>query len=163
MDLENKKGWLDEHVVPLAQKHSLSFYAGPFWSGNPPTDVLVFLLAQDDEAWPQAVHDLLKQDDFRFDHMRDVVAVQVEPGAPPTTLFGGDGTPIYGTDGMASVRLIRKENDGTNLIVQVGRQYLPKSEEGGKKAASAVKGLFALFEDDPFEVIRTFGAQFGQA
>jgi hypothetical protein len=40
----SQKAWLDQHIVPLLAPLGLSLYS-VLWNGNPPAEVLVFLLA----------------------------------------------------------------------------------------------------------------------
>ena len=79
--------------------------------------------------------------------------------------FGSDGAPIFNPEGMASVRLFRKEEDGTGLILQVGCQFWPvEGMTAGTHAAAAVKGFFGLFDtENPLEVCAKYGAVFGAA
>jgi hypothetical protein len=203
-DFDLKK-WLDEHVVPLTNKEPRLRIYSFIWNGNPPKEVLVWLLAGcepiaqppepagvpdevdaqvkliaedmraalaptefDESAWPRAVKRLLEEDDFRFDFLREQQMVKLENGLVP--VFGGDGAPLFGKEGTASARLFRKMDDGIGLILQVGCHY-PGTEataeldamNPGKHAAAAVKGFFALFDDNPMIVCQKFGAAFGAA
>lgn len=106
-------------------------------------------------GWSGHVKRLLETENFRFDHLRDVQLAPVPGGHVP--LFGGDGTPIYGPNGMVSVRLYRKQADGCGLILQPGCRYKPL------QATAAIKQFFASFNLPPFEVIERFKAVWGQA
>jgi hypothetical protein len=107
-------------------------------------------------AWPQAAKRLLDNEGFRFDFLREQLAVVLEGGT--ISVFGGDGAPLFNEQGMASCRLFRKEDDGINLIVQLGCQY-----PVGVDAAAATKVFYAQFEGSPLTVIQRYGALFGQA
>ena len=143
------KAWLDTHVVPLLQ--GLKIYH-PFWNGIPPKEVLVILLAQQD--WPAQVKRLLDAG-FRFDFLREQQVIALETGT--FTAFGGDGAPLFNQEGTASVRLFKRV-DGVGLILQVGCSY-------GKTdlAAAATKDFYALFDESPLTVCKTFGVAFGDA
>lgn len=210
-DFQMKK-WLDDTVVPLTTKEPQLRLYSFIWNGNPPKEILVWLLAGsqpvgvdaglepptddsfhhdvrraadadpdpdkkpvadsiranleavefDPAAWPRAVKRLLEEDGFRFDYLREQQMVQLENGLVP--VFGGDGAPIFGKEGTASARLFKKTEDGIGLIVQIGCHYPATDEHNpGRHAASAVKGFFSLFEDNPMVVCQKFGAPFGAA
>lgn len=155
------KQWLDSHVVPLLADTSLTIYH-PFWNGMPPKEVLVILLATppgdaaaDVVPWHVAAKKLIDVG-FRFDFLREQQAIALEGGL--FKAFGGDGAPLFNAEGTASVRLFRKEEDGINLILQVGCQY-----GDGPSAAIATKAFYAQFEESPLQVCQTYGATFGQA
>lgn len=185
----DKKQWLDTHVLPLLKAEPLLHLISAFWNGLPPKDVLVFvglpaatldyhvgtaglrsivphyegpdITAFDPTWWPFAVKRLLEQHGFVFDYTREVQMVKDPDGGPHLIpLFGGDGSPVFGKNGMASVRLFKqiKEPTKVNLILQVGGLY-----EDGIAAAAAVKSLFGLFEDNPVAVVQKYAAPFGQA
>lgn len=189
------KSWLDDNVVPAINEKPLAIYSF-IWNGNPPKEILVWLstlserckrcgtlrgepsgeecAAQDcdwqPEAtdWAQAVKELL-EDGWRFDYTREQQLVAI--GNQTVKAFGGDGAPLFSPDGMASVRLFRKMEDGTGLILQVACKFWPlEPRDGlpgmtpGEHAAWAVKGFFAQFQDgNPLEVCAKYGAQFGAA
>lgn len=166
------KKWLDENVVPLTKRQPQSSIYSFIWNGNPPKEILVWLLVENEPtdekpfspaAWPELVRRLLVDDGFRFDLLREQQMVQLENGLVP--IFGGDGAPLFGKEGMASSRLFRKTDDGISLILQVGCKYPPSGEmTGGQHASAAVKGFFSLFGDeDPLTVCSKYGAVFGQA
>jgi hypothetical protein len=166
------KRWLDTNVVPLTQRSPQSRIYSFIWNGNPPKEILVWLLAGDEpvddvpfnpHAWPELVKRLIVEDDFRFDYLREQQMVQLENGLVP--VFGGDGAPLISKEGMASARLFRKMDDGIALILQVGCQYPPEGEmSAGQHASAAVKTFFGLFEDEnPLTVCSKYGALFGQA
>lgn len=165
------KQWLDTNVVPLlAGPPAISIYH-PFWNGIPPKDVLILFRTDtvgedvepfDPTAWPKAAKRLLDDSGFRFDYTREQMAVQVESRV--FNLFGGDGAPIFNKDGMASLRLFKKMDDGIGLIAQIGCEYPAEGEMSpGEHAAAATKGFYAQFEENPLEVCRKYGAVFGQA
>lgn len=147
------KAWLDLHIVPLLAPHALKIHH-PFWSGSPPKEVLVLLVAEP-EAWGLAAKNLL-EGGFKFDFLREKVAIALENGL--FQAFGGDGAPLFNQAGMASIRLFRKLDDGVNLILQIGCQY-----PDGPSAALATKAFYALFNESPLVVCQKFGAVFGQA
>lgn len=166
------KKWLDTNVVPLAEKQPTSRIYSFIWNGNPPKEILVWLVVEreptDDKpfnpaAWPELVRRLIVDDDYRFDYLREQQMVQLEGGLVP--VFGGDGAPLFGKEGMASARLFRKQDDGISLILQVGCQYPPSgSMPAGQHASAAVKDFFSLFEgENPLTVCSKYGAVFGQA
>jgi len=109
----------------------------------------------DPALWPTVVKRLL-DDGFRFDFLREQQMVQLEDGLVP--VFGGDGAPLFAKDGMASVRLFRKMDDGISLILQVGAKY-----PDGLGAAAGVKSFFGQFDTNALEVCSSFAAPFGQA
>ena len=156
----DKKQWLDTHVVPLlelgGETRSISLYSA-LWNGDPPTEVLVYLLVHDDHAasWGAIVKQLLDAG-WRFDFLREQQLVKDETGLIP--IFGGDGAPLFGKDGMASVRLFRRGGDGIGQIVQVGAKF-----PSGTDAAIAVKAFFALFDQNALQVCASFAAPFGAA
>lgn len=106
------------------------------------------------ELWGAHVQRLLLSG-FRFDFLREQMFVKTDGGIVP--IFGGDGAPIFGKNGMVSVRLWKKV-DGIQLIVQVGA-HVPN----GLDAAAAVKAFFSRFEEDPMKVCATYAAPFGAA
>lgn len=150
------KAWLDQHVVPLLVDTALKIYH-PFWNGMPPKEVLVVLLADPtpEDAWPTATKKLLEVG-FRFDFLREQQLIALEGGT--FKAFGGDGAPLFNNEGTASARLFRKEDDGTNLILQIGCKY-----PDGASSALATKAFYAQFEESPLSVCKTYGATFGQA
>jgi len=177
------KKWLDGNVVPLTQREPKSKIYSFIWNGNPPREILVWLLAghpsagDDSEGtsaseeekpfnpldWPNLVKRLLVEDDFRFDYLREQQMVKIETGMIP--VFGGDGAPLFGKDGMASSRLFKVMDDGIRLILQVGCKYPGESGMNpGQHASAAVKGFFGLFDDEnPLTVCQKYAAVFGQA
>lgn len=183
------KEWLDEHVVPLTQvSPPLRIYSF-IWNGTPPKEILVWLLAGlpaapelepdepvpdilnaglpesgddfDETAWACAAKRIIDAG-FRFDLTREQQMVQVESGLIP--VFGGDGAPLFGKAGLASLRLVRTLDDGITLILQVACQF-PGNDQlsPGQHAAAACKGFYSLFDESPLDVIRVHGAVFGQA
>lgn len=159
----NLKKWLDDRVVPLLVRE-LRIYSF-FWNGSPPKDVCVFLVAGpsekepeqplDKSAWPEATHELIQRG-FRFDALREPQVVHQND--QKFALFGGDGAPLINEDRVASARLLRREDDGINLILNVVCRYASATD-----AAQAVKQFFALFGKDPFTVLEEFGTRFGAA
>ena len=168
----DKKKWLDSHVVPLIEDNDLRIHSF-IWNGNPPEDILVWLrifpaggdddpkeIELDPMRWAVAVKELLEQG-WRFDFTREQQLVNLTGGV--IKAFGGDGAPVFNKEGMASVRLFHKQDDGIGLILQIGCQFW--SVEGltaGMHAAAAVKGFFGLFDtENPLEVCAKYGASFG--
>ena len=179
MSFEMKK-WLDQNVVPLTRKHVPSKIHSLIWKGTPPDEILVWLLTGDDQEatateggstpfnpkfWPTLVHKLIVEDGFRFDYLREHVTVPVNGEA--VSAFGCDGAPLVGKNGMASVRVYRKMDDGIGLILQIGSKYpgVPELKyEPAKAAAQGIKDLFARFEGvDPLEVCSQYSVAFGAA
>lgn len=178
MNFDMKK-WLDTHVVPLTQQHAPSHIHSFVWNGAPPKEILVWLLAGkpteasgieeevpfNPDDWPTLVHGLIEKDGFRFDHLREATRVPVMGQLVP--IFGSDGAPLLSRDGMASVRLAKRQDDGINLILQVGSHYPGDPEHDIEPAAAAAQGIKALFAKfdgvEPLEVCRKFGAVFGAA
>lgn len=116
----------------------------------------------DPTAWPRVVKRLLEEDDFRFDYLREQQMIQCEGGV--FTAFGGDGAPLYNQEGLASVRLFRKGDDGVGLVLQVGCEYLAcDGMRAGEHAAAATKQFYGQFEESPLVVCQKFGAVFGAA
>lgn len=151
------KAWLDRNVADedvLGALDPLVIHA-PLWNGNPPAEILVFLLAEQHGTWGAHVQRLLL-DGWKFDFLRDVAVVQLE-GAR-TVIFGGDGTPYLDATGMSSVRLWKKMDDDTQLILQIGTKW-----PSAKDAAAGVKGFFGQFEDGPLEMIAKYSTSFGSA
>lgn len=186
------KKWLDFNVVPLIKEKPLKIHSF-IWNGNPPKEVLVWLKTElkvckrchnpeasppvrgvecagpscnyqpDPMDWGNAVKELLEAG-FRFDYTREQILVTL--GSGMVKAFGGDGSPLFNQEGMASARLFRKtEDDGTGLIIQLGCQFWPiEGATAGTHASSAVKGFFDLFEtENPLEVCAKYGAVFGAA
>lgn len=162
----DRKSWLDTHVVPLLHQEPPASIYTVFWNGAPPTEVLVFLLADTQvpasapdtppaDPWPRLVKRLLESG-FRFDYLREIQLVQLEGKQVP--LFGGDGAPLFDKSGAASARLFKKLEDGTNLILHIGHIY-----PTGLDAAVAVKSFFGLWDANPVDVCAQFSAPFGQA
>jgi hypothetical protein len=171
------KRWLDDHVVPLTKRAiPLNIYSF-IWNGDPPKEMLVWVHAGtspasasaegeasfsesdvdfDPHAWPRAVKQLIEEDNFRFDFLREQIMVALPEGT--ISVFGGDGAPLFNKHGMASARLFRKEEDGVGLILQVGCQY-----PSGEEAAAATKSFYGQFEESPLELCQKFGTVFGQA
>lgn len=161
------KKWLDSHVVPLLNDE-LKIYSF-IWRGDPPNEILVWLLAGptreqqkeqeplDHTIWPRAIQRLVQNESFRFDFTREQQAVKTADGAV-ITIFGGDGAPLYNQEGSAAARLFRKEDDGVNLILQLGCFY-----PDGKDAAAATKGFYEAMGGNPLELVERFGAVWGQA
>lgn len=168
LPFDNKK-WLDEHIVPLIKDNDLRIHSF-IWNGNPPKEFLTWLriypAGGDDKEdldplrWAAAIKELLEQG-WRFDFTREQQLINLKEGV--IQAFGGDGAPVFGKEGMASVRLFRKE-DAIGSIIQIGCQFW--SVEGltaGMHAAAAVKGFFELFDENPLEVCAKYGAPFGMA
>ncbi len=147
----------------------LTIYSG-LWNGDPPKEVLVFLLAGVKpgepvngrvtgpvETWGAHVQRLLVCG-WRFDFLREQVLIKTDGGMVP--VFGGDGAPIFSKTGMASVRVYKKLESGCVMIVQVGAQFAD-----GIAAALAVKTFFGQFGSDAnaIQICQTYGAVFGQA
>lgn len=107
------------------------------------------------ELWCAHVKRLLEVG-FRFDYLREQVLVKTDTGVMP--IFGGDGAPIFGKNGMVSVRLWKRMGDGKQLILQVGNQC-----KTGLDAAQLVKGFFGAFEEDPVRMVQKYAAPFGAA
>ncbi|TAL42863.1 MAG: hypothetical protein EPN91_07490 [Salinibacterium sp.] len=151
------KAWLDQHVAieeVLGVLDPLVVHA-PLWHGNPPAEVLVFLLASECGTWGPHIQRLLG-DGWRFDFLRDVAAVVVD--GRRITIFGGDGAPFFDVAGMSSVRLWKKVEDGVNLILQIGARW-----PDGIAAAAGVKGFFGLFDEGALEMVAKYTATFGSA
>lgn len=125
------------------------------WNGNPPKEVLVFLVAGDAVPWGHHVKRLLESG-WRFDFLRDLAVVVLE--GKRVAIFGGDGAPYFDPSGQSSVRLWRKCDDGRQLILQVGAKW-----PSGTDAAAAVKAFFGLFESGPLEMVAKYAAPFGSA
>jgi hypothetical protein len=192
------KKWLDFNVVPLIKEKPLKIHSF-IWNGNPPKEVLVWLKTEAKvcsrchlpeavppvrgidcahtgcnyqpapAAWGQALKELVELG-FRFDFTREQQLITLGTGV--VKAFGGDGSPLFNPEGMASARLFKKtEEDGVGLIIQVGCQFWPLSGEtpdahmsAGTHASSAVKGFFELFDtENPLEVCAKYGAVFGSA
>jgi len=186
------KKWLDFNVVPLIKEKPLKIHSF-IWNGNPAKEVLVWLKTElkvckrcknpeasppvmgldcqtagcdyqpDPMDWGNAVKELL-EDGFKFDYTREQVLITL--GAGMVKAFGGDGSPLFNPEGMASARLFRKtEADGVGLIIQVGCQFWPvEGMSAGTHASAAVKGFFDLFDTkNPLEVCAKYGAVFGAA
>lgn len=154
-----RKQWLDDHVVPLLSGEPKLEIHHPFWNGEPPEEVLILLKpldADDESAWPRACHRLIKENNFRFDLLRE--QQQVPMGNVVFILFGGDGAPLFNDEGFASIRLLRKEEDRTSLILQVGYKYVDVPT-----ASAGVKQFFELFDTDPVSVCQRYASVFGQA
>jgi|SRR5690606_1698569 len=164
----DQKAWLDANVVNagvLGEGQRLQLYS-VLWNGSPPKEVLVFLRAgkpvegeegalAGDETWALHVKRLLEAG-FRFDFLREAVAVRV--GNQIVPIFGGDGAPIFSKNGMVSVRLIRKCDDGRLLILQIGAKF-----SDGIEAAAAVKAFFGQFGENALQICHTYAAPFGLA
>lgn len=158
------KAWLDANVIPVLGEgdERLRFYS-VLWNGDPPKEILTFVLAGAEtdgklignDSWGLHVKRLLEAG-WRFDFLREQAVVKMEGGLVP--IFGGDGAPIFGKNGMASVRLFKKMDDGIASILQVGAQF-----KDGIDAAAAVKGFFGLFGEDAIKICHTYGAVFGAA
>ena len=135
------KAWLDRHVIPLCTPDPpLTFHSELHrTSGNGAFEqVIVFLLAPTPEGWGPAVKRLLDAGGVYFDYLREVHVARLPEKA--VTLFGGDGTPFIGANGMATVRLFKRLEDGTTLLLEVGHQYKTAVE-----AAAAIRGFCELF------------------
>ena len=171
-----KKEWLDNNVVPLLKENSLKIHSF-IWNGNPPKDVLVWMRVThpsmmrcemettypEPSAWGETVKKMLEAG-WHFDFTREQQLVVVN--GQNIKAFGGDGAPLFSKDGMASVRLFKKTEDGVGLILQVGCQFWDCDEHAspGAMAAAAVKGCFAQFDtDNPMEVCAKYAVPFGQA
>src|SRR5258708_6611864 len=104
----NLKAWLDQHVVPfLAGEPPLELHAlTENWppGADAPAAVLVWALSKTPESWAPAVRRVLELPGFSFDFLRAPHAVQVSPDQR-ITIFGGDGAPFIGKNGMAMARL----------------------------------------------------------
>lgn len=161
----DQKGWLDDQIVPLlGDSDPLKIYSA-LWNGTPPTEVLVFLLAPADppSAWGIHVKRLL-DNGWRFDFLREQQMVKADEGVVP--IFGGDGAPLFGKDGMTSVRLFKRLTDRGDLakpleracIVQVGCRF-----GSALVATQAIKDFFKLFDLNPLEVCAAMAAPFGAA
>ena len=112
-------------------------------------------------AWAETVKNLLEAG-WRFDFTREQQLVVVN--GQSIKAFGGDGAPLFNPEGLASVRLFRKTEDGVGLVIQIGCTFweTPEHESPGKMAAAAVKGFFALFPtDNPMEVCAKYAVPFG--
>lgn len=172
------KEWLDQNLIPLLTGPPPMRLHSFIWKGDPPDEILVWLLADgrtpkaqkndqgeiapslegdfDPDAWPASVQRLLTHESFGLDYTRESIMVQLAGGLVP--VFGGDGSPLFGPSGMASVRLYKKFPDGVGLILQLGCQY-----QDGTSAAIAVKGLYQQLGTNPLELAQQFGAPWGQA
>src|SRR4051812_16157938 len=105
------KRWIDAHVVPLLNPepplefHSVLVNQPP--DASRPDAVLVWALSKTGAGWAPALKRLLETDGLSFDFTRAPQLVAVAPGKT-TTLFGGDGMPFVGKNGMAMARLHRR-------------------------------------------------------
>lgn len=155
------KPWLDQHIVPLLPGPPQLLFHSFLWQTHPDgklKHMQVWLTAADGEAWAGGVARLLKRPDFYFDFLRDVQLAQL-PDGEKRVLFGGDGTPYIGKDGMAACRLFHKFEDGVVATLEIGHRF-------GKAidAAHAVKEFFKLFDNaNPIDVVRRFQPPFGMA
>ena len=154
------KPWLDRHLVPLLgtepplELHSI-LQDRP-QSAKQPTAILVWALSKSPSGWAPAVKRLLEQSGFYFDFVRAAQIVPLAPGQT-ITLFGGDGMPFIGQNGMAMSRLYRRCDDGIDLIMEVGHRF-----STAESAAAAVKAFFAQFDGtDPLELVARFRPAFG--
>ena len=156
------KAWLDKHVVPLLsgepplELHSVLQNSAP--GAQAPDAVLVWALSKTGDAWAPALRRVLERPGFSFDFLRAPQAVQVSPDQR-IVIFGGDGAPFIGKNGMAMARLYRGCDDGISLILEVGYRF-PRSED----AAQAVRAFFALFDKvEPAELLARYRPLFGAA
>lgn len=155
------KRWLDAHVLPLLRPdpplalHSVLVNQPPGVSR--PEAVLVWALSQTGPGWGPALRRLLETGGFSFDFTRAPQIVAVAPGKT-ITLFGGDGMPFIGKNGMAMARLHRQGEDGVDLIMEVGHQF-----PTGKAAVAAVRSFFEQFGADPAHLMAKYAPRFGAA
>lgn len=159
MESFDLKQWLDDHVVPIRGNLNIIAF---FWRGTPPDEVLVFLSADPAEdsdelpaSWPEEAKRLIDSG-FRFDCLREPKTVRI--GNDGTVLFGGDGAPLVSQERVASVRLMRRENDGRSLILNIVHK-----NQSALTATKEVEYFFSLFDTDPFSVLERYGTRFGEA
>jgi hypothetical protein len=150
-----QKTWLDAQVLPVLGSDDKLQIHSVLWNGSPPAEVLVFLLAPSSPTWGTHLKRLL-DDGWRFDFLREAQVIKADAGL--IHVFGGDGAPLFGKNGMVSARLYKKLEDGIGLILQVGHQH-----ESGVDAAQAVKTFFGQFDQNALQVCASFAAPFGQA
>lgn len=157
------KPWLDEHVVPLLAAPDMKLPPLSYHSElhSPPEGfdlIVVYLLAQAD-SWPQHVRRLLKDNDFCWDFMRELDKAVV--GGETRIIFGGDGSPFIGDNGMVSCRLFKKF-DGVEFVLEIGCETTNKLLAGEE-----VKKLYNLFDEldkmNVYEVAIEYTPKFGAA
>ncbi len=153
------KAWLDSHVVPLLRPdpplelHSVLVNQAP--RAAQPDAVLAWALSKAPEGWAPAAQRLLESAGFCFDFTREPQLVALAPGRT-ITIFGGDGMPFVGANGMAMVRLFRRVEDGVDLIIEVGHLF-----PDGKAAVAAVRAFFEQFGQDPAALLARYSPRFG--
>jgi len=153
------KPWLDTNVVPLLRPeppldlHSVLVDQAP--GATRPHAVLVWTLSKTADGWAAAAQRLLESAGFCFDFTREPQLVVLAPGRT-ITIFGGDGMPFVGANGMAMVRLFRRVEDGVDLIIEVGHLF-----PDGKAAVAAVRAFFEQFGQDPAALLARYSPRFG--
>lgn len=155
------KRWLDQYVVPhLAEAPPLELHSvlvnQPPGAARPEA-VLVWALSKTGAGWAPAVKRLLEKNGFSVDFTRAPTLVALAPGKT-ITLFGGDGMPFIGSNGMAMARLFRRGKDGVDLIFEVGHRF-----EKITDATAAVRQLFQQFSEDPTALLARHTPSFGGA
>jgi hypothetical protein len=156
------KAWLDQHVSPiLGSERELELHSviqnRPSQAGRPST-VLAWLLVKTATEWAPALKRLLDRSGFYFDFVREAQLVQT-PAGRPITIFGGDGMPFIGNNGMAMARLYHRASDDIELILEIGHRF-----PSAKDAAAAVKSFFALFDGvNPTDLLGKYSPPFGAA
>jgi len=159
------KKWLDENIVPLTHKTPKTFIYSWLWNGNPPKEILVWLMVGpkegeeeqlDNKDWAGAAKRMLEEEDFYFDFTREAQLVRLESGKV-VNIFGGDGAPLFNPEGAAALRLFKKVGD-IQLIIQLGCKF-----PDGKVAAAATKGFYESFDKPALEVISEFTSPWGMA
>jgi hypothetical protein len=189
-----KKKWMDDNIVPLLKENSLEIHSFIWEGNPPKEVLVwlrtfpfttdkctrchlrrgegvrgiecalpgcTYGTERDPLRWASTIKNLLEAG-WRFDFTREQVLVVVNN--QNIKAFGGDGAPLFSPEGLASVRLFQKTEDGVGLIIQIGCHFweTPDHESPGKMAAAAVKGFFALFEtDNPMEVCAKYAVPFG--
>ena len=157
------KPWLDEYVVPLLAAPDTKLPPLSIHSEihSPPKGfdlIVVYLLAQAD-SWPQHVRRLLKDHDFCWDFMRELNKAVVEGEA--RIIFGGDGSPFIGDNGMVSCRVFKKLG-AVEFVLEVGCH-----KDNKLLAGEEVKKLYELFDEldslNVYEVAVEYTPKFGAA
>lgn len=155
------KRWLDGNVVPLLggepalELHSV--LTNRSTDPGRPDVVLAWALSKTGTDWAPTLKRLLDGDGFSFDFTRAPQLVTVAPGKT-LTLFGGDGMPFVGKNGMAMARLYRRCDDGVDLILEIGHRF-----EKGQAAIAAVRAFFEQFAEDPTALLAKHSPPFGAA